>query len=365
MVKIESIPTEIWQSIITASCTDGGPTGRSLALSCKFLHVQSLSSRFHSLAFDSLQFLEDFVACLRAQHSSCRPTIAHLFLSFLDEPVKTPHEFWRIYSQMSTQQKAAHDKKAKDDKAQWEDRFLSATSALLSVATPSLLTLCVLSHPTVRLPPFINASLPKLEELTWMGSYNGIGPLASTGIEASLFERTPVLQRLHYIPGWAPELSSLITSLSRDAPPPLTHLRISGLEHNHARLPAILSRSLGLDLPFHDDKSPVETKLSRISNLILHGTPPPPDGECGHNHSTWEYMMNELEGQEEEYRLRGIRLLVIRRPWRANWHWEDRVYQDWLDRIEGGIGCWVGSGDEEVWCEQSVDGLQEPLVTAG
>ena len=80
MARIAIIPVELWREFITGACTDGGYTGRSLALTNKFFHAQSLSTRFHSLAFFSLAKVEAFFAFLDNQPEECRPEIQHLYL---------------------------------------------------------------------------------------------------------------------------------------------------------------------------------------------------------------------------------------------------------------------------------------------
>ena len=52
---------------------------------------------------------------------------------------------------------------------------------------------------------------------------------------------------------------------------------------------------------------------------------------------------------------RGINALQMNRPWRWNTRWTDRLYDDWVDRMEGGDGCWVISEEEEVDLEVYAD----------
>ena len=54
---------------------------------------------------------------------------------------------------------------------------------------------------------------------------------------------------------------------------------------------------------------------------------------------------------------RGIRALMLERSWRKRKVWERRLWDDWLERMEGGRGCWVESEGEEKalegpdWCK--------------
>ena len=118
MERIAIIPAELWREIIAGACTDGGYTGRSLALTNKLFHAQSLSARFHSLAFFSLAKLEAFLAFLDNQPRECKPKIQHMYLSFVDEPepAKPRTNFWRTYAGWSLRRKLRYDETIKAQK---------------------------------------------------------------------------------------------------------------------------------------------------------------------------------------------------------------------------------------------------------
>ena len=42
-----------------------------------------------------------------------------------------------------------------------------------------------------------------------------------------------------------------------------------------------------------------------------------------------------------------IGMLLMGRPWQRGARWPERLRREWLDRMQGGIGCWVSAEDEE------------------
>ncbi|KAH9939242.1 uncharacterized protein BXZ73DRAFT_75973 [Epithele typhae] len=87
---ITSLPVHLLASIFLLCCTDGGATGRALALTCRYFHAASYSARFHSVKLTftrdrhQLQtFLAAFTAAreVAAATRATTPRVRHLFLS--------------------------------------------------------------------------------------------------------------------------------------------------------------------------------------------------------------------------------------------------------------------------------------------
>ena len=57
---------------------------------------------------------------------------------------------------------------------------------------------------------------------------------------------------------------------------------------------------------------------------------------------------------------RDVLMVQMSRPWRRNPRWADRLYDDWVDRIEGNHGCWVTSEEEEAKLEVYEDDPTPP-----
>ncbi|KAI0694743.1 hypothetical protein C8Q76DRAFT_758016 [Earliella scabrosa] len=368
MLTLQSIPPELWKEIVALACTDGGYTGRSLALTCKFMHAQSHSSRFHSVALTSLQHLEDLLKLLRqAQDESVpvqsRPMIEHLYLSFMDETCRSPPDFWRIRRCMSQEEAQGHDQKVASEKQAWDARFVPAMTELLALAGPTLRTLCILEEPAVRLPPFECGVLPRLEELTLHGYIPPFFPIVQvpcrdrSPVESELppaepSSKLPALQRLHVVHAWGHNewCGDVVNSLAQLSPSNFTHLRLSNVQE-HGLLLA-LSRALGVPLEGYDASAATRielpSKLPQVRQVITQGYSPAPGGFCGNPYMEWDGFCDELEEFAQECKsVRGIRMLHLDRPWRRNRRWKERLRDDWLDRIEGRDACWVQSVKEE------------------
>ncbi|KAI0650826.1 hypothetical protein C8Q79DRAFT_407882 [Trametes meyenii] len=83
---MENLPTELLERIFLLACTDGGRTGRSLALTSKHVHAASRTACFHTVALVSgspsqvVQFVASFTAeC--AQSKEAKPRVRHLCLA--------------------------------------------------------------------------------------------------------------------------------------------------------------------------------------------------------------------------------------------------------------------------------------------
>ncbi|KAI0751131.1 hypothetical protein C8Q80DRAFT_554579 [Daedaleopsis nitida] len=366
MVDVEAIPTELWREIISLACTDGGFTGKSPALTSKFIHQQSLSPRFHSVAVQSLQHLQQFLSLLDKQ-SERHLVISHLYMSFLEEPCRTPSDFWRTYAKMSRLEKAEHDRKAKEEKRAWDELFVAAMTKLFALVAPTLRTLCIVGDWAVRFPTFSCDTLPCLEELTVRADLPSIFPSGAIEDEARFLPpnrcyKLPALRRLHVVClSRTLHCAKIVNYLNQHTRPCFTHLRLSNIDEDKEDriLPHGLARSLGV--PHREGDTPVATKLSGVRHVVIHGYPPAPGGWCGFNDSIWDTICWELEALAERCEFeKGLRFLVMSRPWRRNPRWGDRLYDDWVDRIEGKDGCWVESEEAEEQLEVYEDDHPPP-----
>ena len=186
MPDITLLPAELWREITTLACTDGGPTGRSLALTCRYLNAQTSSWRFHSLAFHSLVHLESFLAVnawigagsrtTSTQSESgppevCQPQVQHLWLSFLEESIpawSSPNPQYDGGAPLCLLDNDASQGNLEDTKMHWDIRFVTATQALFRAVSPTLRTLVLAQSFTNPLPPFA-MSFPLLKEVTFLG----------------------------------------------------------------------------------------------------------------------------------------------------------------------------------------------------
>lgn len=351
-----ALPSEIWQEIAELACTDGGRTGASLAMSCKFLRVQTYAKRFHSLAFHSLAQIESFLPLIRAPHTlhvdaTQIPVVRHLWLSFFDESSSATSQFaWP-----------------------WDVRVLVALLELLPSVAPTLSTLVLAQGLSQRLPPLALAfQFPQLAELTLFGTpTNGPvgGDLASTthcpfDLASCPF---PMLRRLHILSNTHTNASARWALISSPALGTLTHLRLSRLAIDDCTSSAtmcpvaVLAHVLGVSkITDKGDPSP----LKDLRHLILHGIEEP-SGWCGTNEEIWYERFYKLVSVAEEWAHNaghdpevrsGVpflessdirRAVCLNQEWRRDFKWKARMWDDWVARMEDGQGCWVEGKDEE------------------
>ncbi|KAI0645528.1 hypothetical protein C8Q79DRAFT_1111321 [Trametes meyenii] len=288
------LPPEIWREIFSYACIDGGYTGTSLSLACKFFHNISLPVRFHVVSFHSLRQVELFLAFAsryQQEHHGTIPRVYHLLLSFsraqppsfpssLDATDVTPHSSPRRSPDVD--QWIIARRLREQDKATWDHRFLALVSGLLDLAAPHLRTLALLQSDGFTLPA-IRRSLPRVRELTLLvgisvmlngsegdtlihyaadslGASPPSSPLShpSRKTGAPTFTtpniphaRFPALERLHVVCGRHRDfvLRDTLAHLPRLAPM-LTHLRISNATYTHEHcIPGFLHDALGMPLP--------------------------------------------------------------------------------------------------------------------
>ncbi|KAI0650401.1 hypothetical protein C8Q79DRAFT_1006673 [Trametes meyenii] len=351
MPGVALIPTEIWQDILSEACTDGGFTGRSLSLTSRFFYSQSLSSRYRSLVFESLQRLEGFLKALRNHTDGYRPIIEHLYISFYDEPIKTPRGFYVTYNRMSEEQRQKKDESVRAEKAHWNARFCAAWSDLFSVAGPSLRTLCVVEDGVAPLTVEFPCDLPRLEELTWMGRFTGFDGVA----RPTLF---PALRRVHCLSLSGDPLPWVVTCTS------LTHLRISSVGARNGHLHKELAAAVGVPdavwlYHYHDEDEddavrarrevPPPPTHPRLRHIVIHGIAPAPGPGNGYFGMHWRHVHHEVKRLARycEEHLDGVQVVVMEGAREKEGQWRERLRQEWLDRMRGGRGCWVEAEEEE------------------
>ncbi|KAI0775895.1 hypothetical protein BD413DRAFT_255403 [Trametes elegans] len=372
---IEHVPTEIWRAVLSIACTDGGYTGRSLALTSKFFHSQSLPARFRTVAFKSLQRLEDFLTYLDTQLRGFCPHIEHLYLSFEDEPVRRPRKIWRVYRALTPEQRREYDDRAQVERERWVARFGPATARILALAAPNLRTLCIAEVGLSPLHLDLPLSFPKLTELSWAGRILFLRPSGlATGPESDLDTPPatfPALKCVHIVGAEysGTHLAEAISSIASLAVNTLVRLRISDLGEGDEPTLSALANILGVPFPPPPASGPVrppgssKNALLHLRRLVLHTAAPGFGGWCGFSDSQWEEFDDGLHAFALECgkHVDDLRVLPLSRDWRKNPRWPDRLHDNWIDRIEGRPGCWVKSqAAEDVALEAYEDDPRSP-----
>ncbi|PIL37466.1 hypothetical protein GSI_01160 [Ganoderma sinense ZZ0214-1] len=384
--RLERVPPEIWQEIIALACTDGGATGRSVALTCRFFREQSLHVRFTSLSFKNTNRLLVFLVSLRVQPKDCRPRIHHVAL---EPSLYTSHIHPALRHLAGSPQLGQEFNPV--------DFCANALEALYSVAARQLRTLCLVANPLVPFRCFSHA-FPKLEELTvWnhplcpppaapahthaagtgLGSGNpsrlvnlseaggdSDGAHAVEGAGAGpLF---PFLRRLHYVlTDQSMSFRSILARLPTLVSSRLTHLRLSGLTCADEDVPRTLARMLGVPPPrplrermglgvsSSASQAPLDTSGAAFPNLrhvVLYAIQPGRDDMA--SFPKWAALLGLLRELERTCkRVDGMRMVVLERSWLRKPSWATRLRDDWLQRMDDGRGCWVESEAEESWIE--------------
>lgn len=227
------------------------------------------------------------------------------------------------------------------------EKFHTTLTALLAVAAPHLSTLCVVT-PRFPLGIPLLCVFPNLEELSWRGTTLHFDPAAS-GLSASIL---PALKRAHFILSDTTVDATVITLASGELPS-LTHLRISEFGRRNMNMTATLVTALSQS-SHQDALTPQSssTSHSRLRHIIIHSAPNKNIGWCAHDDHKWAALTTQLQSltQAQNQRNDRARVLLLRRPLGSG-RWLRRMQNHWLERIQGGCGCWVESEAEEAASE--------------
>ncbi|KAI8972207.1 hypothetical protein BD414DRAFT_221509 [Trametes punicea] len=382
---------EIWQEVFTHACIDGGYTAASLALVCKFFYHASLPVRFHSLSFFSLQQVELFLAFAGKwvdEGCRARPCVHHLLLCFshsafsdstpepcTDGPPDAHHkdvDSWITARRLR-----------EEDKAAWDHKFLEVVPALFDLVATDLRTLALLQSDGFTWPPIRN-SLPGLRELTLLVGISAMlnqavgvdqsGRSAGSALHESARNlmvpapgtapspctRFPSLERLHVVCGRHRDfrLRDTLAHLPHVAPR-LTHLRISNATYTHAQcIPTFLRAALGIPVPQFErmgvaappksvqqapDSDPdVPAALPALRRVVVHSVLPPDGGTCDNAYREYVAFMENVNAISAACDVTGtVRVRSLRSDREKHQRWEELVNRHWMERIEGGQGCWM------------------------
>ncbi|KAH9847134.1 hypothetical protein C2E23DRAFT_527675 [Lenzites betulinus] len=374
------LPLEIWREIFVYACADGGYTGSSLALACRLFYNASLSVRSEALSLFSLRQVELFLAHAKRyedRYHGRQLRIYHLLLSFTAPPPDASSEL----SLGSSSEEGSFDEQwitarrlREQEKAAWDSRFLKLVPQLLELAAPHIRTLA-LSQSDGFVLPAIKSVLPRLRELTLLVGVSVMvnedkfdGALAQAPISVTpsppTCARFPALERLHLVCGRHRDflLRDTLAQLPHLAPG-LTHLRISNATYTHEHcIPVFLRAAVGLPpadsqhigtgynaaeaplrAPFAADDGDVRALLPSLRHVVVHSVPPPSAGTAGGPYKEYVALMGALHAIGAACQATSdVRVRTTRSARAKQRCWEQVVETHWLDRIEGGHGCWVG-----------------------
>ncbi|OSD04500.1 hypothetical protein PYCCODRAFT_1433368 [Trametes coccinea BRFM310] len=363
MFDVTRIPTEVWQDILRSACTDGGFTGRSLATTSKFFLAQSYSIRYHSLLFDSLQRLLDFLGYWDAKMINFPRGIHHLYLSFLDEPWLQPPIVRSAYYRMHYRDRQAYNYRASPPaKQRWSKTFVLGLRTLLTMVASSLRTLCIvlpdLQDVWLRII-FSGLGLYRLEELTWLGCI-----AQDESPSQFLRDDLPSLKRFHCICKEGGEFrlstANAVVPYLHDLQA-LTHLRISHMRRiGSLSIASDLAIALGISSTVkQSEEGPTRAEGSVplcLRHVVLQW--------ARRLHSPRVRPSKGVRGQRLLAEIDGMCMLIVHQPWTRDvstdppWgaRWAHQLRIDWSDRMEGGIGCWFETKEQDyAWMRRMDD----------
>jgi hypothetical protein len=315
---MEKLPPEICTNIFSYACLDTGYTGRSLSLVSKYIHdtsqsvkLQSISLRGYNqiLAFASMVKQIQHPRLHRIQYLSISSDFFHF--SSIDEIIEMPVEL---------------DIKANEEmNGAIRDILTKVASSL------QLLHMTLSQHFTPHLNNARPISLPHLKELTINGAM-----LLRQESQNNLLDLEPChkLRHLHITRSWGIHGEDVFGCIGRLAPS-LSHLRFSGLTRQSA-FAGDLEVALGTD-----GKHDMTCLPSSVKGVWLQLAPPPSTRRCGTPLLSYLSFMLNLQRQY----WRDGRIVLLKAQEKV------QVFHDvgdWLDRVQGGEGCWNKTAREKL-----------------
>ena len=386
VARLERIPPEIWQEILSYACSDGGATGRALSRTSRYFHDQSIDCTFHSLEFRSTTTLIRFLVSLHAYPRECK--LRHLLLEPSHHTDNVPRAFQSLAG-MSTHRPGM----VADQPAFCAD----IAQSLFYLAADYMRTLYMVHTPAIPFRPFAQ-TFPKLRELSvWnhplIAPTGRLCPPAPSGGPPPQ-PLCPSLRRLHVIlTDTDITFRHILARLPAFASSSLTHLRLSGVTYTETALPAKLAEMLGLPAPLPLRERlrlssaavcppgdgagagagsasvsasvpsplrpgvgvgtgalvPRDATFPHLRFVVISAVQPRFDAEAGPEAAaSWTALLGLLRELERTCkRVEGMRMVVLERSWMRKPSWGARLREDWLGRMRGAQGCWVGSEMEE------------------
>jgi hypothetical protein len=324
---MDKMPPEICTKIFSYACLDTGYTGRSLSLVSKYIHDTSQSVKLQSIALhgqsQTLAFAEMLKQMLPYPHLR---RIRYLFIA-IDAPYSYPNPD-ETPDSVGRRAHAAINASRKMGVAIVEIlRGVGESLELLEMVLASQVA-SYLDIPQSPIP------LPRLKELTT----HGIFPFGQPGETIGLNLEPCQLRRLHIARSVHVHSDDLYGCIAKSAPS-LTHLRFSDL---HARyyFAGDLEAALGSREPVLDQSrnpSRIGRLPTSIERVLVQPLPPPSQGRCGPLPIKYMSFLRELRLLNRK----NERLVLLKaQEGRLQSQVSEADANDWLDRVDGGEGCW-------------------------
>jgi hypothetical protein len=310
---MESSPPEICHKIFTEACLDDGSTGRSLSLVSKYIHEASSPTRFQNIALHGYMQITAFADILERTPPHLR-RVCHLFICTGSPP-------WTGLSDASPSVMGApwrendvYGRNVFDQVRLFQqDRDTSAAiDRILLLIAPTIETLALFFTYEWR-SVLLSLPLPNLTELTIRGSY--FEP-ETKDVPLVLF---PSLRYLHI--GERRDLSAGLMQYISKAAPSLTHVRFTGCRNA-------------------DDLKAISPTVAKILIQLYS----PQQRGCG---TSYFRELNDIRqfGRRILEQSDGRIMVLTAMSERVG---ELPVLEQWLERANGGQGCWTEDGLTEL-----------------
>ncbi|KAF7770948.1 hypothetical protein Agabi119p4_6922 [Agaricus bisporus var. burnettii] len=342
-----NVPAEIWGKIFELSCTDGGQTGRSLALVSTYIHAVSRPYQYLSVSITGKNAIAQF-ANLLAQDTECR-RVKFLFMSTIDPSPE-------LRASSSCPEHPAEIPSISDVDATVRDpnghcKTLNDMYRVLEFVAPSLRILHVVMD-FHRQEIFLPIQFPVLEELTMQGPFHDHVDCSDEFFD-TLYPTLPSLRRLFLTDVFTCIDDRTYLALEHYAPY-LTHLKMQsadGYVESSRTFLRQLSRHNG------DEKKNTESYVGHewngvkktnkqprfpetLQRVLFHMGPTQTAGFFGTMYLLRSIALRELEKVTKE----DSRIVLFKdSTWK---HPHSRVHScvegkgQWLQRIAGGRGHW-------------------------
>lgn len=306
----ERCPAEICATIFSLACTDGGFTGRSLALCSKYINVASKPIQLQSIYIRGLRQMKAFAALLEHLNPEYRRV---RYLSITDY---RKHSQRNRFFTVPTEPVIQIPEMVEEGSTDVEVIRSEVLRQILSAVAPSIVTLSIYFALCERAHCKIPFPLPRLTELTTFLNFEYAG-LAVVTLES--FKPYPALRRWN-TSGFNVYPPYLFGHIARLAPA-LTHLRLAKIDE------CCMSLERALDTQYTGYEERVVLPLT-IEKIFIQ---PSPSWDLESSSAIFARqngrIILESNGDEVGYGRKGAKM----------------AEKQWQERINGGRGCWKGS----------------------
>lgn len=332
---MRDLPPELWYTILSLACTDGGTTSCALSLVSRRVREATAPYRYHSVALRGWNSIRSFDASV-VKPSECGTVfVRHLFIATL--PFSNDGYMGSLFRtrfaapSMEDPRDSGSELEVDDaiQSSRWkapEDpaEGISLLSRILSAAGPSLWTLSAFGLPEMPTP----VVLPQLRDLILHHDERCAHGDNLTKLPCPFLIPLPELRRLHLL---GESASSLCSNLVAEAQH-MSTLRYSRPGHN-VGAPLTALRSLeGLDVDNDLDKLPVGLKRILIQ-------PSPAYFKCGNGaRFAHQNTVLKIRGALVDSPMLDIVELRSRAYWRPLTVQEQ--LDEWKDVLVGVEGPW-------------------------